>query len=57
MGLRDRYLEIRHGFEPTFWVANTLELFERLAFYGAKAVLVIFLATRVGLGDDAGKLA
>lgn len=57
MGLRDRYLEIRHGFEPTFWVANTLELFERLAFYGAKAVLVIFLATRVGLVDDAGKLA
>src|SRR5690606_4103543 len=57
MGLRDRYLEIRHGFEPTFWVANTLELFERLAFYGAKAVLAIFLATRVGLGDDAGKLA
>lgn len=57
MGLRDRYLEIRHGFQPTFWVANTLELFERLAFYGAKAVLVIFLATRVGLGDDAGKLA
>ena len=57
MGLRDRYLDIRYGFEPTFWVANTLELFERLAFYGAKAVLVIFLATRVGLGDDAGKLA
>lgn len=57
MGLRDRYLEIRHGFVPTFWVANTLELFERMAFYGAKAVLAVFIATSVGLGDDAGALS
>lgn len=57
MGFRDRYAEIRHGFEPTFWVANTLELFERLAFYGAQAVLAVFIATSVGLGNDASTLA
>ena len=46
------------GFSRTFWVANTLELFERFAFYGAKAVLTIYLAERVGLGPQAaGSLA
>lgn len=46
------------GFSRTFWVANTLELFERFAFYGAKAVLTIYLAERVGLGPQAaGTLA
>lgn len=50
--------EIRTGFTRTFWVANTLELFERFAFYGAKAVLTIYLADRVGLGAQAaGSLA
>jgi len=57
MGFRDRYREIRYGFESTFWVANVLELFERLAFYGAKAVLVVFLANKAGLEADAGTLA
>lgn len=46
------------GFSRTFWVANTLELFERFSFYGAKAVLTIYLAQRVGLGPEvAGSLA
>lgn len=40
-----------------FWVANTLELFERLAYYGAKAVLTVFLAEKVGLHEEAGTLA
>jgi proton-dependent oligopeptide transporter, POT family len=40
---------IRTGFSPVFWIANTLELFERLAFYGSKAVLSIYLANKVGL--------
>jgi len=49
---------LRQGFQPTFWVANTLELFERLAFYGAKAVLTVYLAIKVGLGPQvAGSLA
>ena len=41
---------IRSGFTRTFWVANTLELFERLAFYGSKAVLAVYLVEKVGLG-------
>ncbi len=57
MTLSQRVQEIRSGFSSTFWIANTLELFERLAYYGSKAVLTIFLATKVGLGDEAGFLA
>ena len=49
---------MKTGFLPTFWVANTLELFERFAFYGSKAVLTVYLANRVGLGvQAAGTLA
>jgi len=42
--------DLASGFTRTFWVANVLELFERFAFYGSKAVLTIYLAERVGLG-------
>lgn len=57
MYLTDRLAELRSGFSRSFWVANTLELFERLAFYGTKAVLTVFLATKAGLADEAGTLA
>ncbi|MCE2733370.1 MAG: MFS transporter [Flammeovirgaceae bacterium] len=56
MNLSQRWHEARHGFSSTFWIANTLELFERLAFYGTKAVLAFFLAKKVGLEDEAGAL-
>lgn len=56
MNLTSRVQEIRSGFSPTFWIANTLELFERLAFYGSKAVLAVFLAEKVGLHGEAGTL-
>lgn len=35
---------IKTGFKPSFWVANIMELFERLAYYGQMAVLAIFLS-------------
>src|SRR6185295_2181278 len=58
MNAPSRFRELVQGFSRTFWVANTLELFERFAFYGAKAVLTIYLAQRVGLGaQTAGSLA
>ena len=38
------------GYSRTFWVANTLELFERFAYYGSKAVLAVYIAEQVGLG-------
>lgn len=56
--LKDHIQTYRTGFHPTFWVANILELFERFAFYGSKAVLVVYLAEKVGLGaQTAGSLA
>jgi len=44
--------KFREGFSRTFWVANTLELFERLAYYGSKAILVVYVAEQVGLGPE-----
>ncbi len=43
MNFSRRLEDIRAGFERSFWVANTTELFERLAYYGATAVLAIYL--------------
>jgi dipeptide/tripeptide permease len=57
MTFNQRLTEIRSGFSSTFWIANTLELFERLAYYGSKAVLTVYLATKVGLNEEAGFLA
>lgn len=49
---------LRSGFSRTFWVANVLELFERFAYYGSKAILAVFIAEEVGLGaESAGFLA
>src|SRR5690242_13291969 len=44
------------GFSSTFWVANTLELFERFAYYGSKAVLAVYIAEKVGLGSQTATL-
>jgi len=35
--------KVREGFHRTFWVANGMELFERLAYYGQATVLSVFL--------------
>jgi dipeptide/tripeptide permease len=43
VSFRERLAEIRTGFERAFWVANITELFERLSYYGATAVLAIYL--------------
>lgn len=43
MSIGQRLGEIRTGFEPSFWVANVSELFERLSYYAAFAVLVRYL--------------
>ncbi len=50
MDLSARLTAVRTGFTRSFWVANTLELFERFSFYGSKIVLAVFLAETVGLG-------
>src|SRR5512145_1846930 len=43
---------LRRGFSRTFWVANVIELFERIAYYGSKAILAVFVADQVGLGPE-----
>ena len=45
---------LRGGFSRTFWIANVLELFERFAYYGSKAILAVYIAEQVGLGPEAG---
>jgi dipeptide/tripeptide permease len=54
MPLQARFQALRQGFTSTFWVANALELFERLAFYGSKAILAVYLAEAIGLGAQTG---
>jgi dipeptide/tripeptide permease len=39
---------VRTGFSRSFWVANTLELFERFSYYASKAVLAVYLADVIG---------
>lgn len=56
MSLTTTWDSARNGFSKVFWIANVLELFERLAFYGSKAVLAVYLAEKVGLGEEAGTL-
>lgn len=43
MSFGKRFHEVRTGFEPAFWVANTSELFERLSYYAAFASLARYL--------------
>lgn len=56
MPFTDRLQALRSGFTRAFWVANILELFERLAFYGSKAVLAVYLVEKVGLGRTGSTL-
>lgn len=46
---------VLRSFPRTFWVANTMELFERAAYYGLNSVLAVYLSGKVaegGLGFD-----
>ena len=49
MSVSDTLQAMRTGFSKNFWIANTLELFERFAYYGSKAVLTVYVAEAVGL--------
>jgi proton-dependent oligopeptide transporter, POT family len=44
--------QLKSGFSRTFWVANVIELFERFAYYGSKAILTVYVAEKVGLGPE-----
>ena len=36
---------VSKGFTKAFWVSNTVELFERMAYYAVFIVLTIYLST------------
>jgi POT family proton-dependent oligopeptide transporter len=48
--LAGRLDRLTSGFSKAFWIANTLELFERFAYYASKAVLAVYIADGIGLG-------
>ena len=52
MDLTQRWREIRSGFEPPFWIANTTEIFERIAYYGTTAVLAIYLTEQLHFSSE-----
>jgi len=41
----------RKNFLPTFWVANIMELFERLAYYGQQIVFMVYLRDVLGYSE------
>ncbi|MEW6509753.1 MAG: MFS transporter [Bacteroidota bacterium] len=58
MSLTDRFTAIRKQFHPTFWVANGMELFERLAYYGQQIVFMVYLRNNLGFTEsEAGTLS
>lgn len=50
MSIASFFEQARRGFSRTFWIANVIELFERFAYYGSKAILAVYIAEQVGLG-------
>jgi dipeptide/tripeptide permease len=50
--LPQRLREIQEGFERPFWVANCSELFERLSYYAAFAVLARYLNESLGFSTQ-----
>lgn len=58
MGLTDKWKALRADFHPTFWVANGMELFERLAYYGQQIVFMVYLRNNLGFTEtEAGTLS
>lgn len=58
MTIAQRMQTIRTGFHPSFWIANGMELFERLAYYGQGTVLSIFLRDHLKFSElEAGYLS
>lgn len=50
--------KLKTGFQPSFWVANGMELFERLAYYGQATILSVFLRDHLKFNEvQAGQLS
>ncbi len=58
MDIAARARDIKEGFHRSFWVANIMELFERLAYYGQQIVFMVYLRNRLGFTEaEAGQLS
>ncbi len=58
MSFQERVQEVKEGFHPSFWVANGMELFERLAYYGQQIVFMVYVRNSLGFTEtQAGTLS
>lgn len=58
MTLKTKLQEFKNGFHPTFWVANGMELFERLAYYAQQIVFAVYMRDKLGFTESqAGQLS
>ncbi|MEW6653753.1 MAG: MFS transporter [Bacteroidota bacterium] len=58
MNISSEIQKLKTGYHPSFWVANGMELFERLAYYGQQIVFMIYLRNNLGFSEtEAGTLS
>jgi dipeptide/tripeptide permease len=58
LNIQNGLVTLKTKFHPTFWVANGMELFERLAYYGQQIVFMVYLRNRIGFTEaEAGQLS
>jgi len=58
VSFQEKVAEVRNGFQRAFWVANGMELFERLAYYGQATVLSIYLRNHLSFTPiEAGQIS
>ncbi len=58
MSISTELQKVKKGFQPSFWVANIMELFERLAYYGQATILSLFLRDHLKFNEiEAGQLS
>ena len=58
MNISEKLSEVRSGFHRSFWVANVMELFERLAYYGQQIVFMVYMRNKLNFSESqAGQLS
>lgn len=58
MNLSEEIQKLKTGFKSSFWVANGMELFERLAYYGQQIVFMVYMRDKLGFSEvEAGQLS
>jgi POT family proton-dependent oligopeptide transporter len=58
LNFREYVNNLKRGFHPSFWVANIMELFERLAYYGQATLLSLYLRDHLKFNEiETGQLS